>query len=86
MSTVVLLNGNANAPVVRSYEKEIKDIGLLSDGNVLVQLRSGIEKLSETGAVLQEYDVSDSYDGFLCIGSYLFMHGYQHIDRIEYRG
>ncbi len=84
--SVVILNGNANAPVVRSYEKEIKDIGLLADGNVLVQLRSGIDKLSETGAVLQQIDVSDSYDGFLSIGSYLFMHGYQHIDRIEHRG
>jgi len=84
--SVVILNGSANTPIVRSYDREIKDIGLLSDGNTLVQLRSGMEKLSETGNLLQEIEVSDSYDGFLCIGSYLFLHGYQHIDRIENRG
>ena len=65
------------------YEKEIKAIGLLSDGTILVQLRSKLERLSETGRVLEEKEISDSYEGFRCVGSYIFLHGYQHIDRTE---
>jgi len=82
-SSVVILDGNTQSPVVRSYEKEIKAVGLLSDSTVLVQLRSKLERLSETGRVLEEKEISDSYEGFSTVGSYIFLHGYQHIDRTE---
>ncbi|MBQ8922586.1 MAG: hypothetical protein IJ060_10595 [Oscillospiraceae bacterium] len=82
-SSVVILDGSTQSPVVRSYEKEIKAVGLLSDGTILVQLRSKLERLSETGRVLEEKEISDSYEGFRSVGSYIFLHGYQHIDRTE---
>lgn len=82
-NAVVILDGNAASPVARSYDREIKDIGFFSDGTVLVQFRSRLERLSETGRVMNEKEISDSYEGFRSIGSYLFLHGYQHIDRME---
>lgn len=83
--SIVILDGNANAPLVRTFDSEINDIGLLPEtGAVLVQFRNQFETIDYSGAVRQNIAVSDSYDGFLRIGQYLFLRGYDRIDRIEY--
>lgn len=81
--SIAIMKGDATSPVVCSYEKEIKNVGLLSDGSTLILLRSGLEKLSDSGKVLQSMSVSDSYDSMIIIGPYLFLHGYQHIERVN---
>lgn len=85
--SVVLLDGNANHPVVRSYAQEIKGIGLVPErSSVLIQFRNRFQTVSYTGTLVQETVVSDSYDGFLRFGGYLFLNAYDHIDRVEYAG
>ena len=87
MDTVVMLNGDATDPVTRSYDRTVKAVGVLPEsGHVLVQLRTKLETLRADGALLGENAVSDSWDGFLQIGSYLFLTGYDRIDRMIFRG
>ncbi len=84
--SVVILKGSAKDAVLRTYDKEIKSIGLLSDGkSVLLQMRSKLVTLSSDGVVMQETETQDSYDSFLRIGNYLFLIGYDHIDRLTFR-
>lgn len=87
MDTVVMLHGDAASPVTRSYDKTVKTVGVLPEsGNVLVQLRTKLETLRPDGALIGEHAVSDSWDGCLQIGAYLFLTGYDRIDRIVFRG
>ncbi len=85
--TVVVLNGPSGSPAIRSYEKDVCDIGFVpEDEALLVQMRREIETLSYQCNVLQTTPVTESYDGFLRIGRNLFLHNYDHIERLEYSG
>lgn len=83
--SVVVINGSSGTPAVRTYEKDVRDIGLMTENEALiVQLRKETETLSYQCNVLQTTPLDDSYDGFLRIGQNLFLKGYDHIDRLEY--
>ncbi len=81
----MVLNGPSGSPAVRTYEKDVKDIGFVpEDEALLVQMRKEFETLSYQCNVMQNTPVDDSYDGFLRIGQNLFLHNYNHIERLEY--
>jgi len=85
MKTVAVMNGQSGSPAVRTYETDVRDIGLMTENEALiVQLRKETETLSYQCNVLQTTPLDDSYDGFLRIGPNLFLKGYDHIDRLEY--
>ena len=82
--TVVILKTDGREPQLRSYDSDIKDIGLYPEKEaVLLQFRNQVEMISYSGDTLQQLPVSDSYEGFGRIGSFLFMRGYGKIDRLE---
>lgn len=84
--TVVVINGNASTPVLRSYDKEIRSIGLVPEQNaVLIQFRNHFEAITSAGETMRSLSVADSYEGFLKIEDYLFLRSYDHIDRIDYQ-
>lgn len=83
--TVVILSGPSGSPAVRTYEKDVRDIGFVpEDEALLVQMRKEIETLSYQCNVMGTTPVEESYDGFLRIGRNLFLHNYDHINRLEY--
>ena len=47
-------------------------------------MRKEIETLSYQCNVMGTTPVEESYDGFLRIGRNLFLHNYDHINRLEY--
>lgn len=84
--TVAILNGDASSPVCQVYDRTVKSIGLMPDSkNVLVQMRTRLEKLHLNGTVGDSVAVSDGFSGFLQIGSYIFLSGYDRIDRVDFR-
>ncbi len=84
--SVVVINGASGSPAVRTYEKDVRDIGLMTEHDeVLVQLRNEIETISYQCNVMQTTPLADSYDGFLRIGQNLFLKGYDHIACLEYQ-
>lgn len=83
--SLAILNGSADNPVLRTYDKAIREISILPEYDaVLVQLRKQIETISYSGALLRSTAVSGSYDGFLRIGQTIFLRGYDTIDVQEY--
>lgn len=83
--SLVILNNMASSPILRSYDKDIKDIAVVPEQDaVLVQLRKQFETVGFDGTVQRVTPVSDSYDGFLCIGQHIFLRGYDVIDVQEY--
>ena len=84
--TVVIFNGDAGKPVTRTYDKTVKCVRMMpEDHSVIVQLRSEVQTLRADASVSKTAEITDSYDSFLKIGSYLFLNGYDRIDRLEYR-
>ena len=80
------MNGPLATPAVRTYEKDVKDIDLMTENEaVLVQLRKEIETLSYQCNLLQTTPLDEGYDGFLRIGKDLFLKGYDRIDLMEYQ-
>ena len=84
--TVVILNGPSGSPALRTYEKDVKDIGFIPENEeLLVQMRKEFETLSYQCSVIRTTQVPENCDGFLRIGTNLFLRSYDHIDRLEYR-
>ena len=82
--TVVILNGSADARTQRTYEKTVMDLGIEPEKQtVTVLFRNQIEVLDPACTVLGTAPVTDSCDGFLRIGGYLFLKGYNHISRMD---
>ncbi len=83
--SVVVINGASGSPAVRTYEKDVRDIGLMTENDeVLVQLHNEIETISYQCNVMQTTPLADNYDGFLRIGQNLFLKGYDRIACMEY--
>lgn len=84
--SVAILNGSSKEPVLRTYDKEIRSIGMLNgERSVLVQMRSQMLALSAEGTELSRTEIKDGCNSFLRIGNYLFLIGYDQIDRIAYK-
>ena len=82
--SVAILNGSSAAPVVRNYDRAVRDIGIRpEDSEITVMLRNQIEMLNQSGGLLGTAPLTDSCDGFLRVGGYLFLLGYDRISRME---
>lgn len=85
LESLVILNSASELPSVRVYDKDVKAIAFVPESNaVLVQQRKQLETVSYSGAVLRTDPAEDNYDGFLRIGSYLYLRSYDHIDMTQY--
>ncbi|MBR6761999.1 MAG: hypothetical protein IKM30_08205 [Oscillospiraceae bacterium] len=82
-NTVAMLGGAAAAPVLLDFDTEVKDVAV-SDHSVTVQTRAKLETWTIAGQLLAESEIADTYDSFLPVDSYLFLMGYNRIDRLEY--
>lgn len=83
--SLVLLNGTAQSPVIRGYNKDVKDISIVSEKEaVLVQMRKQLETVDIYGQMISAMPVSDGYDGFLRIGKNLYLRGYDRIEWMDY--
>ncbi|MBR4201332.1 MAG: hypothetical protein IKQ91_08695, partial [Oscillospiraceae bacterium] len=83
--SLVIMDGSADRPMIWPFEKNIKDIAVLPEsGSVLVQFRNVFKTVQADGLTAAVTPVSDNYDGFLRIGQYLFLRGYNYIDVQEY--
>ncbi len=84
-NSVVLLNGTADTPCVLDVEHDVKYVRVGTAGTgVTIQTRTSLESFDTTGCRIAQTPISDTYDRFLPIQSYLFLMGYDRIDRVEY--
>ncbi len=58
----------------------------LSDGKVLVMTKEGIIKYEFKGGGEKNINSESSYEKFILIDDYIFLLGYDRIDRMEYKG
>lgn len=58
----------------------------LSDSQVLVMTKEGINKYSFKGTGEKNISSESAYDKFIIIDDYIFLLGYDRIDRIDYKG
>lgn len=83
--SLVMLRSDAEVPVNRVYDKDVKDIELMPEAQaVIVQQRRQLDTVSYDGTVLQSNPIADNYDSFLRIGQHLYLRGYDHIDTMNY--
>ncbi|MCQ2434734.1 MAG: DUF5711 family protein [Oscillospiraceae bacterium] len=86
-NSVVLMNGDANSPKVLEFDGEIKCASVGGSGDfVTLQTRDSVRSYWMTGGASAKAGISDMYDKFVRIGDYLFLMGYDRIDRLEYAG
>lgn len=84
-NSLVLLNGTTESPKILNFEGEIKCVDMDKGGNyVTVQMRDQVQTFGCTGGKVRSAAISDTYDKFVAIGDYLFMMGYDRIDRLDY--
>lgn len=82
-NSVVLLEGAGAAPVLMDFSSTVKDVAVRSN-TVTVQTRTAIETRDHSGTQIASAQISDRFDSFLLMDSYLFLMGYDCIDRLEY--
>ena len=82
--SLMILSLDASEPVVKRYDREIKNVGILPESReALVQMRSQLVKLKYDGTVSGSEAISDAGDSFIRFGSDILMLGYNSIDRQE---
>lgn len=86
-NTVALLKNNGSEPVMMHFDSTVKDVAV-DDHSVTVQTRTAIEVCDHNGqsiatATTKNSERFDRFDHFLPMDSYIFLMGYDTIDRIE---
>ncbi len=86
-NTVALLRNDRSEPVMMSFDSTVKDVAV-GDNTVTVQTRTAIEVCDHSGnsiasATSANSERFDRFDSFLPMDSYIFLMGYDTIDRIE---
>ena len=66
-------------------DKELKYI-YADENQVYMLTGSSIETYSYNGKLLKQIPISDTYYKFVRIGDYMFLLGYDKIDRVMFRG
>ena len=56
----------------------------ISENTIYLQSRNGIEELNTDGTVLSSVDLYTDYNGFCRIGGYIYLLGYDEINRINF--
>ncbi len=86
-NTVALLKKNSTEPVMINFDSTVKDVAVDSN-TVTVQTRTAIEVCDHNGqkiatATTPNSERFDRFESFLPMESYIFLMGYDTIDRIE---
>lgn len=82
-SSLVLLDSVGADPRQIDFDMVVKNVHVM-DENVYVLTKVGMETYSFDGTRKSSVEVSDSYDDFLRIDKYLFLFGYDKIDRMDF--
>lgn len=84
--SLVMLHEHSLVPIVKQYDKEIKNIGWIPEtDSVLVHLRNQFDTIDQNGEVINTLQTADGFNRFIQIGHTLFLCGYDSIDKIEYK-
>lgn len=84
-TSLVLINGSDATPMEIEIDKELKYI-YADENQVYMLTGSSIETYSYNGKLLKQIPISDTYYKFVRIGDYMFLLGYDKIDRVMFRG
>ena len=82
-SSLVLLDSVGADPRQIDFDTVVKNVHVM-DENAYVLTKVGMETYSFDGTQKSSVEVSDSYDDFLQIDKYLFLFGYDKIDRMDF--
>jgi hypothetical protein len=69
--------------LILSFDEPLKYV-TISDGLAYVMTSTGICAYDFTGALRSTAEISDAYDEFRRSDDYIFLMGYNRIDRIDY--
>jgi hypothetical protein len=81
--TMALFSGEGESPLILSFDEPLKYV-TISDGLAYVMTSTGICAYDFTGALRSTAEISDAYDEFRRSDDYIFLMGYNRIDRIDY--
>ena len=81
-NTVALLRQDGTEPLLMDFASTVKDVAISGD-RVTVQTRTALETRNYSGERIAATDISDRFDSFLPMDSYVFLMGYDVIDRIS---
>lgn len=81
-NTVALLRQDGTEPLLMDFASTVKDVAISGD-RVTVQTRTALETRNYSGERIATTDISDRFDSFLPMDSYVFLMGYDVIDRIS---
>lgn len=82
-SSLVLLKRSVDEPAEISFDTIVKSVAV-QNGNAYVLTKSEILSYSFGGKPEKSVPVSDSYESFKQVDDYMFLFGYDKIDRIDY--
>ncbi|MDE5835174.1 MAG: hypothetical protein K2H26_06605 [Ruminococcus sp.] len=80
---MVLFSGNDTESLVIDLGQEAVDVAVY-DGLAYVMCKEEIRAYDFSGEVRSKADISDVYSGFVRSSDYIFLKGYNRIDRIDY--
>jgi len=81
-NTVALLRQDGTEPLLMDFASTVKDVAISGD-RVTVQTRTALETRNYSGERIAATDISDRFDSFMPMDSYVFLMGYDVIDRIS---
>ncbi|MCM1505629.1 MAG: DUF5711 family protein [Ruminococcus flavefaciens] len=80
---MVLFNGNSAEPLIIDLGQKAVDVEVY-DGLAYVMCKEEIRAYDFSGEIRSKASVADSYSGFVRSSEYVFLKGYNKIDRIDY--
>lgn len=80
---MALFNGNNTEPLIIDLGQEAVDVAVY-DGLAYVMCNEEIRAYDFSGDIRSKAVISDSYSGFVRSSEYIFLKGYNKIDRIDY--
>lgn len=83
-SSLVLLKRGTEEPAEVLFDTVAKSVSV-EDGDALVLTKKQIRAYGFGGKPAGDVEVSDSYDAFVLMDKYMFLLGYDKIDRIDYK-
>lgn len=81
--TLALFGKDGGTPVLIEFEELLKDV-IIYDGLAYVMSNEEIRAYDFSGNLRSTADITDSYEGFRRSEDYIFLMGYNRVDRINY--
>lgn len=81
--TAVLFDGGGKEPLILDFESPLVDV-TVQDGLAYIMRQSSIEAYDFSGGLRSTAQIADSYTGFARAEGYMYLKGFEKIDRINY--